>query len=355
MFDEIFTYNTKYLQLIADFVDKNPNKQIYATGDTLQMFPIEQDIRVNRETYYMDIINSIFPRQLNLKDSKRLNTEEDKNKMRLIKKFIFDNFKSMDRDAFVNAFIKTFNIKTCNNYEYRKGTINECLTNESCKLLNTLYNDVEASNFVQGKHYKWYPTMVVKNKCRFKIDDEQYHVNVRYTIKSVNEKVVVFTNDESIPFDKLETNFIPNHALTGFSMQGMTSKQPIIIHDIFNRFVSDRWIWTAITRCTDINNITINLFKPDYELYYNFNKMIENHEQEDKDNNRIMNDFITKEWINNTFHKQNGECAHCGTALNKRCIVGDPLNLSIDRSCNAIGHIKNNCVLSCVRCNCQKK
>jgi hypothetical protein len=355
MFDEIFTYSTKYLQLIADFVDQHPEKQIYATGDTTQLFPIETDVRVNRASYYMDIINGIFPRQLNLKDSKRLQTEEDKNTMRSIKKFIFDNFKNMEREAFVNAFIKTFKIKTCNNYEYRKGTINECFTNESCKVLNTLYNDAEASGFIQGKYYKWYPNMIVKNKCRFKIDEVEYHVNVRYTIKSMDEKNVVFTNNESIPFEKLETNFIPNHALTGFSMQGQSFKQPIIIHDIFHHFVSDRWVWTAITRCTNLSNITINLSKSDYELHYNFKKMIESHEQEDIENNRIMNDYITKEWINDTFNKQNGECAHCGTALNKRCIIGDALNLSVDRTCNAIGHIKNNCVLSCVKCNITKK
>ena len=39
MFDEIFTYYTKHLQLISDFIDKHPEKQIYATGDTTHFFP----------------------------------------------------------------------------------------------------------------------------------------------------------------------------------------------------------------------------------------------------------------------------------------------------------------------------
>ena len=49
----------------------------------------------------MDIINAIFPRQLNLKDSKRLETEEDKNTTREIKKIIFKNFKKMEREMFI--------------------------------------------------------------------------------------------------------------------------------------------------------------------------------------------------------------------------------------------------------------
>jgi hypothetical protein len=79
--------------------------------------------------------------------------------------------------------------------------------------------------------------------------------------------------------------------------------------------------------------------------------MIENHIETDKAENRIMNDYINKEWILETYNKQNGACAHCGNMLNKNYFVGDPLNLSVNRICNEIGHVKNNCELTHHRCN----
>ena len=329
--------------------------KIYATGDPLQNACIE-NITANKEEYYENIINGLFPKQLNLQHSKRLDNKADETTLLNMKSFIFDNFYSMSRDTFISSLISKFNIKTCNGLSYKKGTINQCYTNKSCKTLNQIYNDKEATNYIQGRNYKWFPSMVVINKIRFKIEKDVYHVNTRYTIKDVNNKRVLFTDDTEIPFETLETNFIPNHSFTCHSIQGKSFREHIEIHDIFHHYITPNWIWVSITRATDLKNVSINLMKSDQSLSgYNFQKMIDNHKEEDNKHERFIDDFVDIEWINNQFNQQVGLCAICSHNMNSRYESKDALNVSIDRLNNDIGHNKNNCQLTHLRCNITKK
>jgi hypothetical protein len=355
LFDEIFSYNTRHLAHVAQLLRDTKDVKIYATGDPLQNACIE-NITANKESYYVDIINGLFPKQLNLKHSKRLENKADETTLLNMKSFIFDNFNTMPREAFVSSLISKFNIKTCNGLQYKKGTINQCHTNETCKTLNQIYNDKEAKDYVQGRNYKWFPSMVVINKVRFKIQKDVFHVNTRYTIKDVNTKGVLFTDETEIPFETLETNFIPNHSFTCHSIQGKSFREAIEIHDIFDHFITPNWIWVSLTRATKLSNVSINLMKSTQSLSgYDFQKMINNHKEEDAKHDRLIDDFVNVEWINNQYNQQAGLCALCSHRINSKCESRDALNLSIDRLNNDVGHVKNNCQLTHVRCNIAKK
>jgi len=139
-------------------------------------------------------------------------------------------------------------------------------------------------------------------------------------------------------------------------LQGRTIHQKVIIHDVFEAFADNRWFWTAMTRTTSLDDITINLYKKSKKSTgYNFNSTILSHKEADKKSNRFINDYITVEWIEAQLKAQNGCCTHCDCLLNKEHIQRDPLNISIDRIDNNMAHNKDNCVLSCNRCNITKK
>ena len=58
-----------------------------------------------------------------------------------------------------------------------------------------------------------------------------------------------------VPIHLIRTNFIFAHASTCHSAQGSTINEKITIFDYHHFFCSREWLWTAITRSTDLNNV----------------------------------------------------------------------------------------------------
>jgi len=79
---------------IRQFVEQNKHdKIIIATGDTKQLKPIQPPTNIqDYETYADQIIDNIFKNNILLRICKRLETQEDKDKLSNIKKYIFINF-----------------------------------------------------------------------------------------------------------------------------------------------------------------------------------------------------------------------------------------------------------------------
>ena len=79
---------------IRQFVEQNKHyKIIIATGDTKQLKPIQPPTNIqDSETYADQIIDNIFKNNILLRICKRLETQEDKDKLSNIKKYIFINF-----------------------------------------------------------------------------------------------------------------------------------------------------------------------------------------------------------------------------------------------------------------------
>ena len=93
VFDEILLNNMIFLNLIQKFVLENHNLvKIIGNGDVNQLEPINLMLNniVDKNTYRMNCIKQIFPNTVILKEIKRLKLEEDKIKMKEIKKEIFE-------------------------------------------------------------------------------------------------------------------------------------------------------------------------------------------------------------------------------------------------------------------------
>ena len=74
VFDEIFFNNVKVLSKILNYVKRNTDKIIIATGDTQQLAPVEVITNQYDYKYYLNFCaDQIFPNQIFLEDvSKRI-------------------------------------------------------------------------------------------------------------------------------------------------------------------------------------------------------------------------------------------------------------------------------------------
>ena len=154
-------------------------------------------------------------------------------------------------------------------------------------------------------------------------------------------------------------------------MQGLSIDGPITIFDIDTPYIDPNFVYVAITRARDFKNVYIyktnetNLIKLiDSKINQYFKDKISGYKQQDKNANRSYNsddyvdiDFIKKLLIykNLDHYKNLKHCEMCETPFNIQInngIVNS--NISIDREDNSIGHIKTNCILLCVNCNCSK-
>ena len=89
------------------------------------------------------------------------------------------------------------------------------------------------------------------------------------------------------------------------------------------------------------------------ELYTALYNVLYTVKHKDKNKNRLFD--LTMDFVLNLYEKQNKQCFYCTNTLNvKNCNHKNLDQISIDRKDSNLGHIKNNCVLSCLFCNWSK-
>ena len=86
VFDEIYFHNVGKWALIWDFCKNNPDKIVLATGDTKQLKnPERVSNTISFEKYADHCIDLIFKNNIMLYECKRLKTEEDRNKLKILR------------------------------------------------------------------------------------------------------------------------------------------------------------------------------------------------------------------------------------------------------------------------------
>jgi hypothetical protein len=160
----------------------------------------------------------------------------------------------------------------------------------------------------------------------------------------------------------IRPKFMHNYCRTGDSIQGITIDNDncnITIYDWGFYYVTREWIWTALTRSTNLNNVYFhkgNLEEFDHNRLRTYlKKKIDGYVEQDKNANREISkdNYITVDWLSNAIGKR---CSRCQDILsyevssfyNVRC------NLTADRIDNDIGHELDNIKPMCVQCNTAK-
>ena len=166
----------------------------------------------------------------------------------------------------------------------------------------------------------------------------------------------------NIPLDIIRQHFIFSYATTCHSFQGHSVKERITIHDYTHFHATRNWLYVAITRCTDLNNVyfykpkeeekTINT-KP-YEIY--FKSKIQGYKQQDKAAGRAIDKdkYITSEWF---IERLNDICPSCNEDFKFKFTNGKitDSDITADRLNNDISHEIDNCRICCQLCNNTKR
>ena len=190
-------------------------------------------------------------------------------------------------------------------------------------------------------------------KNYFKSDKITYNKNIEYQIISIIKGVYTIENvsngeEYQLKTDVIHNNFISALANTCHAFQGSSTDDKITIFDYTCEFITQEWLYVAITRTTDFNNVYYytgpSLFQFRLENFAQ-NKIMGYKEQDMKANRPITNDdYLNIEWFKKNL-KSN--CYICGETMTMKTFTADRLN-------NNLPHTNDNCMACCLSCNVKK-
>lgn len=93
--------------------------------------------------------------------------------------------------------------------------------------------------------------------------------------------------------------------------------------------------------------------KRENPLKYKMKHMVYDTKRSDIKYNRYdKEDHITLEFLQEQYTKQDNKCHYCKVIMEHTFErTSNPIQITIERKDNTIGHTKNNCVFSCYKCN----
>lgn len=368
VFDEILLNNIYFLNYIYDFIKENEHKiKIICNGDINQLRPINFGINNIKDEckYRLKCIQMMFNNYINLTEIKRLHKESDKIIMKNIKNDIF-------KGVGIYTICKKYNIKTIHKYDdvtternisffnYRSNMINKLIHHKVSKTIDKIKFRIDDINIWKG--------LFIQCKKYYKSKDIVTYVNNLYKIVDYDDKYIfiVDLNDECNKFridnNKLWKIFSLSYCNTCHSEQGCSINNNLTIFDCNTPYINKYWLYTAITRCRDLDKIRIfihdekevrGLEMCKFKQY--INNKIEGYREQDKLSNRkITKNYVTWDWFINEFNK-NSCCFHCQKSfeleLKEDTVYSD---ITLDRIDNDICHSSDNLLLSCINCNCRK-
>ena len=356
VFDEMLLFNPHQLYSIQMYMEQNNDKRYLCTGDIDQRKPFNFGCNNvdNQNEYQLFCVNQMFPDQITLRINKRLKHDEDKVGLIGLKEDILDITKNP-----IETF-KKHDMKIINKMKDVDTTNNICLFNFRCDQVNkhVSKNIIKKDGFYTG--------MDVVCKSHYKSKNIRLYVNYYYTIKSIKKNEIIIheqldNNDISLTYKVFNKHFKMPYANTCDSVQGLSIDNKITIFDCNTPYVDRYFIWTALTRSTDLNNVQIyehskeevmSLKRSWVRLY--FNQKIQGYKQQDKKNGRQHNsdDYIDPEWFKLQY-RTNKKCPLCNVSFEVSILEDNKVtsNITADRIDNNKPHIKSNCKLACVSCN----
>lgn len=358
-FDEVYLMPPSYLKRVDKFIHNHPNIKFLATGDLNQIDPIGYE---GSNEYHDTCINYVFPNQITLKINKRVKTEEERELLTKLKQDIFSNKDIM-------KVFRKYKFDIIKSMGELKTTKNLCYFNKNVDKVNRHMHKkaTKPKKTIMIDGIEYYKGLEIICRDHYKAGKGmRFFVNYTYIIKDINKKTFTICDE----FDgktyhniniKLMKHFKLGYAHTVHSCQGLSIDEPMTIFDTNTVYSDKKIIWTAITRATDLNNITIfeHSEQEKTSLYYAkirqyFRLKIEGYERQDKKAGREWkaSEYITNVWISNVLKKHN-KCGNC-----KKLYVIDidddnkvRSNITVDRINNDRPHIINNCQLRCLSCN----
>ena len=332
-----------------------PRQIILATGDTDQLETIYLvSDRLDYDTYMNHCIDTIFPTGVRLRENKRLKGAADKAILQQFKAEIFNP--EIPIETTVKKWFKTTKeIKTSNNIAFRNSTCTWVADQVRTKL-HQKTTDYEIDEVLVCRKY-------LKQKSA------KLNVNFEYKIKAIDGDSFTLEDESTnathtIKKDLVKKHFIHSYCRTCHSYQGSSISEEITIFDSKFHYVSRKWIYTAVTRATELskvsfyNGATESKASDKAAVNRYLALKVENYKKQDlKAGRQLPNNFVTPEWLNEQFGKTCPGCGDCFRFDVIRGVTDFPIvesNLSADRvDCGEAHHLWN-IVPCCVTCNHRK-
>ena len=350
VFDEIYFSDIQKLSKIKQYSDTYPDKILVATGDVSQLEPINALTNTQDYDAYADqCINIIFPYEIYLLENKRLKKPEDKIKLENIR-----------QDLFINNLGITQIIKKYFRYttDITQSVKNVAYKNDTCE---------EVSNHIRRKLGKTVEFEVGEALiCRgyFKEKKYTFNVNFTYIITDVSEATLTLLHEKSkvetvVPLEKIRKHFIYAYCQTAHSLQGSSIDSSITIFDYKFYFVSRKWLWVAITRARELDNVHFYKYdEPEFNKHLctaYFNNKVKNYKKQDNEAKREISkdNYVNADWFYENMEKC---CEGCGNGFFYTVRNGNAFtNLTAQRKDNNFDHNLNNISPYCIYCNCSAK
>ena len=355
VFDEMGQIGGYVLNKIRHFINTNSNdKIIIGTADGKQLKPIVDLTNTqDHEKYLNKCLNQIFKYKIYLKICKRVKTEEDRQKVSDVYDDIWKHKLPIDE-----VMRKHFEATT----DIMESEHNIAYTNRMCKWVsNTIRKNLGKSDKYEVGDF------VICRKHTWK-DGITFNVNFKFEIKQIVGDDVVIENvktKQQYPTDieTLDTNFIYAYCATCHSSQGASVDKTIAIHEWDKKhLVSREWIYTSITRATDLNKVKYFVRTDGDEdelteekLMKYFEKKISSYKIQDLKGNREIDEskYIDVQWL---MDRMNSRCNRCSCefefSIDKGIVFS---NMTGQRLDNFQSHHKENCIIYCHKCNCRVK
>ena len=359
VFDEIYMNSLYILNRIREFVNQHPDKIIIGAGDVKQLPPIEDLTNTRKpDEYADDCINQIFKYNMMLKICKRLGAKDDP-KANENRKTLNNMYNDMWLNCIpITEFVRKY-FKTTDDLMAAEKNI--AYTNIRCKNVSNYIR----SNLGKTDKYEVGETLICRKYK--KVGNIKFNVNYRFKVVNISGNVVTLENIKSkekytTDVYTLDNHFRYDYCTTCHSAQGASIKGKITIHEWEKSYlVSREWIWCALTRSTDFNDVmffegkTNNSELSEENLHRYLSNKIKNYKLQDEAKKRkIDNDeYVDVEWF---MKRINGNCQNCGCRFEFDVSNGYLTNnITCQRLNNEDAHHKANCEAWCKLCNCSAK
>jgi hypothetical protein len=345
IFDEIFLNNVSQQHEINLFMD-NFNGYIMGNGDVRQLpsIGIEKLLNnIDNIPIHLNLyVKRIFGNVLTLNINKR-NTDP---KIQQLYIKLFNLLVKSDKQGMIKLLLE--NCHTIKNLNDISTEINIAHDRQTCK---------DISNMILRKKYKG----ILKNRHLVCVNtrtlecEKKVYTMVEYPIvKSYKNIYTLHDEDEDENFeitqDEFDKYFMLNFCRTGHSYQGDTIAERYTI-DLNDYMISCEWIWVAVGRADNWENIYIYYNEEEAESRrLDLNRIIKNkikgYKEQDKNKGRTWgkNDYIAENWI---LEKIQGCCPCCSCELQTDGVY----QFVVDRLNNDLPHTKDNCHITCYTCN----
>ena len=372
-FDEVMLYGPCELRQIQNYMSKHTNIKFIATGDSDQLKPINASYNniVGMQRHMNKCRDMVFPTQFSLNISKRLKNQEDRDKMAQLKADVFNPSIS------VSDICTTHNIRQVSDIKATTTKRNIAYFNYYAPIVNNivhkLYATEDENNIIVRDNAYYKGLEVVCTTHMTAKGGVRLYVNYTYAIHTISAKyftVIEPVDNEviahSFKISEIAKYFRLPYADTCHSIQGCTITEPMTIFNAnIDSHVDRDFFWTALTRATDFNNVSVYIHGDAEKerlsvsrLKRYFNDKVKGYIIQDDNKSRKYDasEYITGDWI----HEQYTKCHECLTChavydIDFNEDYNMTSNITVDRINNDLAHTIDNCQLMCLHCNVSKK